>query len=272
MKTGLFLLAGFILAVIFLAGCTQPPVACTADAKICPDGSAVGRAAPNCDFAPCPQAPACKAEGQTIPVIPNPPACCSGLTLIPPKTQLEGISGICTAKCGNGTCDTQTESTLNCPQDCNLKFCSSWKDCTAVSCNSCSCASDAVNKNFVAAWRTENNCPVENPPALTCTIECEAVPLFCTNNSCSIGEIPRTKEQCEAENGSWQTETISSSFSCNFKTNDFGKACSNSSECEGPCFADSADAVSGYCSEFRTDSSCHMTFENGKAVQIACPN
>lgn len=30
------------------------PIACTMDAKICPDGSAVGRVAPNCEFAPCP--------------------------------------------------------------------------------------------------------------------------------------------------------------------------------------------------------------------------
>lgn len=30
------------------------PRACTEEAKICPDGSAVGRVAPNCDFAPCP--------------------------------------------------------------------------------------------------------------------------------------------------------------------------------------------------------------------------
>jgi hypothetical protein len=30
------------------------PVACTMDAKICPDGSAVGRVGPNCEFAPCP--------------------------------------------------------------------------------------------------------------------------------------------------------------------------------------------------------------------------
>lgn len=33
---------------------SYPPVACTMDAKICPDGSAVGRVAPNCEFAPCP--------------------------------------------------------------------------------------------------------------------------------------------------------------------------------------------------------------------------
>lgn len=37
---------------------TLPPfdegVACTMDAKICPDGSAVGRVAPDCEFSPCP--------------------------------------------------------------------------------------------------------------------------------------------------------------------------------------------------------------------------
>ncbi len=30
------------------------PVACTMDAKSCPDGSAVGRIPPRCEFAPCP--------------------------------------------------------------------------------------------------------------------------------------------------------------------------------------------------------------------------
>lgn len=29
-------------------------VACTMEAKVCPDGSYVGRQAPNCEFAPCP--------------------------------------------------------------------------------------------------------------------------------------------------------------------------------------------------------------------------
>ena len=39
-----------------------PPVACTEEAKICPDGSAVGRIGPNCDFAPCPGVPDCPAS------------------------------------------------------------------------------------------------------------------------------------------------------------------------------------------------------------------
>jgi len=29
-------------------------VACTMEAKICPDGSTVGRSGPNCEFDPCP--------------------------------------------------------------------------------------------------------------------------------------------------------------------------------------------------------------------------
>lgn len=29
-------------------------LACTEEAKLCPDGSAVGRTGPNCEFAPCP--------------------------------------------------------------------------------------------------------------------------------------------------------------------------------------------------------------------------
>lgn len=34
---------------------TKPqPVACTMEAKICPDGSAVGRTGPKCEFAACP--------------------------------------------------------------------------------------------------------------------------------------------------------------------------------------------------------------------------
>ena len=32
------------------------PVACTMDAKVCPDGSSVGRVAPMCQFAKCPDA------------------------------------------------------------------------------------------------------------------------------------------------------------------------------------------------------------------------
>ena len=52
MKASRFFLC---LGILFLAGCTNgQPVACTMDAKVCPDGSAVGRVPPSCEFAACP--------------------------------------------------------------------------------------------------------------------------------------------------------------------------------------------------------------------------
>jgi hypothetical protein len=41
--------------------------ACTMEAKICPDGSAVGRTGPNCEFAPCPPEALC--EGGECPAV-----------------------------------------------------------------------------------------------------------------------------------------------------------------------------------------------------------
>ena len=44
--------------------CSTPPGgACTDEAKVCPDGTAVGRTGPNCEFAPCP------GDGENCPAI-----------------------------------------------------------------------------------------------------------------------------------------------------------------------------------------------------------
>lgn len=49
---------------LLLFGCTQPEAkACTQEAKLCPDGSAVGRTGPNCEFAACPAAGSNPANG-----------------------------------------------------------------------------------------------------------------------------------------------------------------------------------------------------------------
>ncbi len=55
----------------------QEPYACTMDAKICPDGSAVGRSGPNCEFAVCPG---------TIPDI--------ATTIVAAVDQTKSISGV----------------------------------------------------------------------------------------------------------------------------------------------------------------------------------
>lgn len=40
--------------VVLNTGLLTKEKACTQDAKVCPDGSTVGRVGPNCEFAPCP--------------------------------------------------------------------------------------------------------------------------------------------------------------------------------------------------------------------------
>jgi hypothetical protein len=52
----ILIIAGVLAGGIyyFLKNKTSQPVACTQEAKICPDGSTVGRVGPNCQFAECP--------------------------------------------------------------------------------------------------------------------------------------------------------------------------------------------------------------------------
>lgn len=45
---------------------------CTMDAKLCPDGTSVGRTGPNCEFAPCPGTPSETTEQP--PAAPDPAA------------------------------------------------------------------------------------------------------------------------------------------------------------------------------------------------------
>lgn len=53
-----------------MPGFNPGPVACTLEAKICPDGTTVGRTGPNCEFAVCPTAstttPTSEAERGTL--------------------------------------------------------------------------------------------------------------------------------------------------------------------------------------------------------------
>lgn len=78
---------------------TQPcagAVACTMEAKICPDGSAVGRSGPNCEFAECPAAnlanPAsvnCQQKGGTVEIVTDADGGQSGLCKFPDGSQCE---------------------------------------------------------------------------------------------------------------------------------------------------------------------------------------
>lgn len=116
---------------------TSPPAdgpaqGCTEEAKVCPDGSAVARTGPNCEFAPCPAAvKACTEEAKVCPdgssVGRTGPNCefapCPGSDSAAGGTG----GGGCKNECGNGTCEEVvcqalgcpcSESKQSCPQDC----------------------------------------------------------------------------------------------------------------------------------------------------------
>jgi hypothetical protein len=61
-------------------GLIQDPIACTMEAKLCPDGSAVGRVGPNCEFAPCPQV---QERSTASTVVLNQSIMQNGVTIIP---------------------------------------------------------------------------------------------------------------------------------------------------------------------------------------------
>ena len=52
----LLAIAAYVVGAMFFSPKSTSPKACTAEAKICPDGSSVGRTGPNCEFAACPSA------------------------------------------------------------------------------------------------------------------------------------------------------------------------------------------------------------------------
>lgn len=61
------IIAGILLAMSLSdKGVQDEPVACTMEAKLCPDGSAVGRTGPSCEFAPCPSGGQFTAEGNIV--------------------------------------------------------------------------------------------------------------------------------------------------------------------------------------------------------------
>lgn len=71
--------------MLAVTGCSlfqNKPVICTMEAKLCPDGSSVGRVPPTCEFAPC---PTIKNEGTVSGKVTLSPTC--PVERIPPDPQ-----------------------------------------------------------------------------------------------------------------------------------------------------------------------------------------
>lgn len=145
----LFLLAGLLGVVFFqrnLRMQKQQDVFCTMDAKICPDGSAVGRIGPDCEFTPCPATnvsvtPSVTALPSQIESTdclnnlgePQDPAACSQ---IPPGARSCKIDADCQATCSKG-CLGRSWLSQN-----------QMIDCTAEPIYDCSCQANLCQKRL----------------------------------------------------------------------------------------------------------------------------
>jgi hypothetical protein len=165
----------------------------------------------------------CTKEGESIPVILSPPSCCEGLSLIPPRDEnVVGISGICTAKCGNGICDI-TESAYNCQVDCNKSINSMCNVCGVK----CTTNSDEicpmtigglfapvnfecklVNGNCTKILKEDSSCNVDSDCSTFfshcgCNNYCKNkiyVPTIDCARVCKIEDINQNINSCKCEN------------------------------------------------------------------------
>jgi len=116
-------------------------VACTMDARACPDGSYVGRIAPDCEFAPCPS---------VAPTLTPNPSC-------PPITISCWCPGFehesCPTKLDENGC-TQWDIEA-CPQ---AAACSSDNDCAVGGCSGELCGAKGADLISTCIWREEFAC------------------------------------------------------------------------------------------------------------------
>ncbi|MFH0961485.1 MAG: hypothetical protein V1820_02275 [archaeon] len=102
----------FVLALLGLALIEKSfsgNVGCTEEAKVCPDGSAVGRIPPNCEFAPCPTSNsgtgACSTDSDCVPASDCHPSSCINQAYYKPSNR--ACTAVCMGPldCGAGTCE-----------------------------------------------------------------------------------------------------------------------------------------------------------------------
>jgi putative hemolysin len=166
---GLIIVGAAFLAFYFF----RQPAACTMEARICPDGSTVGRSGPNCEFAECPAGIAnpasvfCAQHGGRLSIVDGP----------------SGQQGICTLSNGSA-CDEWEYYRGICGGDASgASACSQDSDCVpAAVCHPSACINQAY---------------IRPNGQMMCTMVCMG-PLDCGAGSCGCvggkcAVIPATK-------------------------------------------------------------------------------
>ena len=85
-------------------------------------------------------------------------------------------------------------------------------------------------------------------------------------------EIPDNEESCKKVSGSWTRLGVSSSYTCDLKSNDVNKICTDNTQCEGSCLLRSWNETThepiGSCSEYLINYGCYSYLENNNVRSL----
>lgn len=163
-------------------------VACTTEAKVCPDGSAVGRTGPNCEFAMCPTVNTNATAGDGCVITGCNSEVCSNEAAVSACVVLPQYACYKTARCEkqtDGTCGwTQTEELITCISTYTSK------SNTTTNSNTNTTATTSLRVRFV---NSQTQAPIVNA----------SVDLYTDNG------IRCVTEPCPTNGRSWQGTTDS---------------------------------------------------------------
>jgi len=106
----------------------------------------------------------------------------------------------------------------------------------------------------------------------------EETKKYLENKENNLIQAPTNKEDCDLKEGDWNEESLK----CFVQTDDAGKECNSSSDCQGYCSADLATIydkfitdnkvveISGFCSENVFKYGCLALVEDGLVSEIVC--
>lgn len=170
------IIAVIIVAAIAVLSQFSQPNACTMEAKICSDGSAVGRVPPDCDFAPCPGDVCCHSFGYGSGMV----RCCDEYQWTTPEecTVPEGFVGGGKEIVNDSFCKSTVCPEIECIWDpCpgnHIPGANGCISCASPCGKSCTCPEGYVQEGDVCNPKCYYSTPKCLAPSISCSSTCES--------------------------------------------------------------------------------------------------
>ena len=93
---------------------------------------------------------------------------------------------------------------------------------------------------------------------------CSALPPLIVTPQPTAGPVvpPDNEQDCLEQGGTWGPQGLAQTEMCDLPATDAGKPCTDSSQCQGLCFASDTPST-GTCSPRTLNFGCHDVMEDG---------